>query len=245
MCLSWEDPTKVWPCQCSCGSYPTPSDYHPVAHEGVIDPKTRSFFQQVFGSLLYLMLGTHPNIVYAMIALSKHVAKLSKEHVNHTFYICHYLLGTQYYSLVFHGPTGTGLIAYIDSNWASDLNTRRSQTGWFIKLAGWIFSWQSCQQSHMAYSSTAAEYVVLSDCSKQVVWICTTMEELGYTLDPILICGDNQGSVFMANNLVMESHFKHIDLRWHGMTTSKKASLRFSILRAPKILLICLLRTQV
>ena len=41
---------------------PLPQGYHPMAHESVIDPKIRSLFQQVIGSLLYLMLGTHPDI---------------------------------------------------------------------------------------------------------------------------------------------------------------------------------------
>ena len=139
---------------------PTPlhQGYHPTAHEGVVDPKIRSLFQQVIRSLLYLMLGTHPNIAYAVIALSKHAAKPSKEHLDREFYICRYLLGTQYYSLVFNGSTKAGLIAYTDCDWASDPNTRRSQTGWFIKLAGYIFSWQSRQQSHVTYSSMEAEY---------------------------------------------------------------------------------------
>ena len=144
---------------------PLPQEYHPTAHEGVIDPKIRSLFQQVIRSLLYLMLGTHPDIAYAVIALSKHATKPSKEHLDHTFYICHYLLGTHYYSLVFDGSTKAGLIAYTDSDWASDPNTWRSQTGWFIKLAGCIFSWQSCQQSHVAYSSTEAEYIVVASKS--------------------------------------------------------------------------------
>ena len=131
---------------------PTPlsQGYHPMAHEGVIDPKIRSLFQQVIGSLLYLMLGTRPDIAYAVIALSKHATKPSKEHLNHALYICCYLLGTCYYSLVFDGSTKAGLIAYTDSDWASDPNTRRLQTGWFIKLAGCIFSWQSHQQSRVA-----------------------------------------------------------------------------------------------
>lgn len=43
------------------------------------------------------------------------------------------------------------------------------------------------------------------------------MEELGYTLEPILICEDNQGSIFMADNPVTESHSKHINLWWHGI----------------------------
>ena len=51
------------------------------------------------------------------------------------------------------------------------------------------------------------------------------MEELGYFLEPIPICGDNQGSIFMADNLVMESHSKHIDLRWHGIRNYVKEGL--------------------
>ena len=43
------------------------------------------------------------------------------------------------------------------------------------------------------------------------------MKELGYSLQPILVCRDNQGSIFMADNPVMESRSKHIDLRWHGI----------------------------
>ena len=115
---------------------PLPQGYHPMAHEGVIDPKIRSLFQQVIGSLLYLMFRTHPDIAYTVITLSKHAANPSKEHLDHTFYICRYLLGTQYYSLVFDGSTKAGLITYTDSDWASDPNTQHSQTGWFIKLAG-------------------------------------------------------------------------------------------------------------
>ena len=87
------------------------------------------------------------------------------------------------------------------------------------------FSWQSRQQTNVAYSSTEAEYIALSDCSKQVVWIWTIMEELGYFLEPIPICGDNQGSIFMADNAVTESCSKHIDLQWHGIRNYVKESI--------------------
>ena len=40
------------------------------------------------------------------------------------------------------------------------------------------------------------------------------MEELGYTPEPILICGNNQGSIFMADNPEMDGRSKHIDLKW-------------------------------
>jgi len=90
---------------------------------------------------------------------------------------------------------------------ASDVNTRRSTSGYFIKLAGGLISWTTKAQKTVALSSTKAEYMALSDCSRQIVWMHTLMGELGYSLKPIPICRDNQGSIFIA-----EQHSKHIDI---------------------------------
>jgi len=57
--------------------------------------------------------------------------------------------------------------------------------------------------------------MALSNCSRQVVWMHTLMGELGYSLKPIPICGDNQGSIFIASNPVTERRSKHIDIRYH------------------------------
>ena len=64
-------------------------------------------------------------------------------------------------------------------------------------------------------SSTEAEYMALSDCSRQVVWFRTLLSEIGYNLKAIPICGDNQGSIFMASNPITERRSKHIDIRYH------------------------------
>ena len=98
---------------------------------------------------------------------------------------------------------------------ASDTVTRRSQTGYFLKLANGIFSWTSRAQKTIAHSSTEAEYIALSDCSRQVVWIRNLLSEIGYNLSAIPICGDSQGSIFMSSNPVTESRSKHIDIRYH------------------------------
>jgi hypothetical protein len=86
-----------------------------------------------------------------------------------------------------------------------------------LKLANGIFSWQSRHQERVAHSSTEAEYVALSDCSKQMIWIRSLLSELGYKLKPIPICGDNQGSIFMASNPVTEKRSKHVDIHWHAI----------------------------
>ena len=62
--------------------------------------------------------------------------------------------------------------------------------------------------------------MALSDCAHQVTWIRSLLSELGYKLKAVLICGDNQGSIFMASNPVTEPHSKHIDIRYHGIRES-------------------------
>ena len=106
-------------------------------------------------------------------------------------------------------------MACTDSDWASDHSGRKSQSGYFLKLAGGAILWMLRAQKTIALSSTEAEYMVLSDCSRQVVWMHTLLGELGYHFCPIPICGDNQDSIFIASNPVTKKRSKHIDIHYH------------------------------
>ncbi|KAL7284517.1 hypothetical protein ACG7TL_001808 [Trametes sanguinea] len=196
---------------------PLPAGYYPKPNDGTADPTLRSRFQTVIGSLLYIMLGTRPDIAFAVTKLSQFAANPSQEHLNKALYICRYLIGTRSYALVYKGASGLGISACTDSDWGSDPSSRRSQTGYFLKLAGGTFSWQSRAQKTVAHSSTEAEYMAMSDCSRQVVWIRNLMDEIGYKLGPIPVAGDNQGSLFMGSNPVTESRSKHIDIKYHAI----------------------------
>jgi len=88
-------------------------------------------------------------------------------------------------------------------------------TGYFFRLANGIISWQPRSQKTIALSSTEAEYMALSDCSRQAVWMKTVFSELEMPLGTIPICGDNQGSIFISSNPVQERRSKHIDIRYH------------------------------
>ena len=196
---------------------PLPAGYVPLplAKGTMASPELRSRYQTVIGSSLYLMLGTRPDIAFAVTKLAQYAANPSQDHLDKALYICHYLVGTQKYQLTYDGETGQGLMACADSDWASDPTQRRSQTGFYLKLANGLISWTSRAQKTVALSSTEAEYMAISDCSRQVVWIHTLLRELGYQLAPVPICGDNQGAIFIASNPVTEKRSKHIDIRFH------------------------------
>ena len=161
------------------------------------------------------MLGTRPDITYAVTKLAQFSTNPSHEHMEKAKYICRYLNSTANYALVFDGSSGEGVIGYTDSEWAADTIKRRSITGYFFKLANGIFSWQSRAQKTVALSSTEAEYMAMSDCSRQAMWIQSLLGELGYHIQTIPICGDNQGSIFIGSNPVQERHLKHIDIHYH------------------------------
>ena len=147
-------------------STPLPTGYIPNKNElGTSTPELRSKYQTVIGSLLYLMLGTRPDISFAVTKLAQFSANPLQEHLDKALYICCYLVGTQDYRLTYNGASKEGLIAVTDSDWASDNTTRRSQSGYFISLAGGLVTWTSRAQKTIALSSTEAEYMALSDCS--------------------------------------------------------------------------------
>ena len=209
---------------------PLPEGYNPQNYTGQVDPERRSLYQQVIGSLLYLMLGTRPDICFAVTKMSQFASNPSQEHLDKAISICRYLVGTKSYKLVFRGDSQKGLMAYVDSDWAANKDTRRSVTGYFFKLADCIFCWQSRAQKTVALSSTEAEYMALSDCSRQALWLETLLSELGIVIQTVPIYGDNQGSIFNASNPVQEKRSKHIDIRYHFIrqcVEDKKVELLF------------------
>ena len=201
-------------------STPLLAGYYAAKNTEPVDAELRSCFQTVIGSLLYLMLGTRPDIAFVVTHLSHHSTNPSQDHLSKALYICCYLIGTSTYSLVYNGGSGAGLTACTDLDWGSDPTSHLSQTGFYLKLADGLISWTSRVQKTIAYLSTEVEYMALSDCTRQVTWIWSLLGELSYKLNAILICSVNQGSIFMASNPVMEPCSKPIDICYHEICES-------------------------
>ena len=83
---------------------------------------------------------------------------------------------------MFDGKAGDGLCCWADSDWATDADTRRSQTGYVFKLAGSPVGWSSHTQKTIALSSTEAEYMSLSDAARQIRWIQSLLGEMGFKI---------------------------------------------------------------
>ena len=83
-------------------------------------------------------------------------------------------------------------------------------------MANAAISWVSRQQKTVVLSVGEAEYMELSDASRQNAWLRTFLMEIGFEpADATPLCGDNQSSIFLAVNRVVERRTKHIDVRHH------------------------------
>jgi hypothetical protein len=68
-------------------------------------------------------------------------------------------------------PNGTVLHGYMDADWATDVNNRKSTSGFVFMLGGAAISWGSKKQTSVALSSTEAEYIATAHAAKEAVWL--------------------------------------------------------------------------
>jgi len=118
--------------------------------------------------------------------------------------------------LVFGGKGSAELIGHADSNWAADIDTRRSTTGYVFMLNSSLISWKSQRQHTVATSSTEAEYMALYSAVQESIWLRRILKELKQLKDlPTMIYQDNQGTIALAKNPIFHSRSKHIDIKFH------------------------------
>jgi len=200
---------------------PLPTGYSPDLNSGNCTSQQRTYYQSIIGSLLYLALGTRPDICYAVILMSQFSVNPSEDHIQKALHIIKYVGSTLSAKIIYNGINKDGFIAYADSDWAGDHITRRSTSGNVVMLAGGAVTWVSRKQKTVAQSSTEAEYISMSDTCRQLVWIQSLLGELNMPIKSMDLCGDNQGAIFSASNPVQETRTKHIDTVYATITSMK------------------------
>ena len=120
---------------------PLPGNWDLRENQGKAMAAETTRYQSIIGSLLYLMIGTCPDISYTVTHLSQFSTNPSEDHYKAALHVCCYLVGTQDYKLVYLSKSDKGLCAYTDSDWVSDKIRWRSVTSFFFKLAGGVISW--------------------------------------------------------------------------------------------------------
>ena len=84
-------------------------------------------------------------------------------------HVLKYIKGTLDYSITY--TKGNTLTGFCDSDWARDVDSRRSMTGYYFSLGSGAVSWVSKKQPTVAFSSTKAEYKLSCFASCEAVWL--------------------------------------------------------------------------
>ncbi|GKD16027.1 retrovirus-related pol polyprotein from transposon TNT 1-94, partial [Tanacetum coccineum] len=78
-----------------------------------------------------------------------------------------------------------------------------------------LVSWSSKKQDCNSMSSAEADYVSLSACYAQVLWLRTQLTDYGFHFDKIPMYCDSKAAIAISCNPVQHSRTKHIDVRYH------------------------------
>jgi hypothetical protein len=169
----------------SCNGVSTPMDVktqlRPSENESEISEMVQ--YQSAVGKLMYGMLGTRPDLAYAVSTLSKFNHGPIMDHHSALKRVFRYLKQTATLGILYDGalcPSGNfpEPVCYTDSDWAGDKTDRKSTGGYVFTLAGGAISWRTKKQDVVATSTTEAEYIALSEATKESIWIRRILREI-------------------------------------------------------------------
>ncbi|CAM8981006.1 unnamed protein product [Rhodiola kirilowii] len=168
------------------------------------------------GSVMYCMLCTRPDLAFGISVLSRFMSNPGESHWNAMKFLLKYLNHTKNLGLVYSAyGNKPDLIGYVDSDYASNRDTRKSTTGLFFTWHGNCVSWKSQLQYVVALSSTEAEYIAATEAAKEAIWLKGLLSEIEQCSYVPLIYSDSMSALHLCRDPVYHERSKHIDVRLH------------------------------
>ena len=118
----------------------------------------------------HLAIFTRPDIAFAASKLPQFNSNPTAKHLTAALHVLRYLKGTRNLAIIYkrqeHNLT---IIGHSDSDWAADANDRKSCTGYCFMVHSGPATWNSHKQATVAHSSIDAEYMAISDASREAM----------------------------------------------------------------------------
>nr|GEZ60162.1 retrovirus-related Pol polyprotein from transposon TNT 1-94 [Tanacetum cinerariifolium] len=182
------------------------------AKEGkAVDP---SHYRGMIGTLLYLT-ASRPDLQFAICMCARYQARPTEKHIHAVKRIFLYLRGTVHRGLWYPKDSSLALTGFADADHAGCQDTRRSTSGSVQFLGERLISWSSKRQKSATISSTEAEYIALSACCAQILWMRSQLSDYGLAFNKIPMYCDYKSVIALCYNNVQYSWSKHIDIRYH------------------------------
>lgn len=174
-------------------------------------------YRELVGGLLYISQGTRPDISFAVNTLSIFNNNPGKAHWIAAKRVLRYLKATIDTKLQYSKDELSNFSAFCDADWASNIDDRRSCSGYVFLSQGGAISWCSRRQPTIALSTTEAEYMALSSTVQESSWLNQFEGQFNFggERQPIRIFCDNTSALDLAKTTGYSARTKHIDVRHH------------------------------
>jgi len=141
-----------------------------------------------------------------------------REHWAAVKHILRYLRGTLGYGCKYEkgAELKLMLIGYSDSDFAGDVEDRKSTSGVGYFLDSSLVTWASQKQKIVALSSCEAEYVAAAGAACQGIWLSRLVADMLRTkVTTVKLLMDNMSAIALSKNPVHHDRSKHIDTKYH------------------------------
>jgi hypothetical protein len=183
-------------------------------------------------------MNTRPDIAFAVARFTQYIIKPNSQCWAVLKRLIRYLKGTRTKGIIYGAQPNSGITddnachikGYTDSDWAGDISTCKSTSGYLFLGAGAPIAWESNKQPIVALFICEAEYVAASDASREVTWLRNLLAEidlsgasatsLPQSHEPnyilfMLMAMDNQRAIALAILRSQNRRIRHINVRYH------------------------------
>lgn len=170
-------------------------------------------YRQAVGALMYLMLGTRPDLAYAVGFLSRFLENPSQEDVQRVKRVFRYISGTLDVGITYNKNGPKSIECFSDADFGGCLKTGRSTSGVVVIYAGGAISWLSQRQQMVATSTTEAEIVAANEAAKEVIWLKRLFGDVNNFNQVPIVQIDNTAALRLAQNPEFHRRTKHIAIK--------------------------------
>lgn len=173
---------------------------------------------------MYLICRTRPDIAFAVGRLSKYNTDPHKGHLKVANRVVGYIKDIIYRELVYgqrlDGSSSTSpgpysLVGYRDSNYAGDLEDKKSVIGYCFFLNNAIVLWSSKKYKIVLTLMTKVKYIAIGHIAREKVWIKRFINKLSLETTGLSQKSDNRANLNFTKNPESQYRTKHIDVQYH------------------------------
>lgn len=179
-----------------------------------LDKNSENLCRQIIGCLMYAVCGTRPDLCVALSILSRYQNRADNVLLTALKRVLRYVKHTLSYKIEYV-CSGETLVGWVDADWASDVEDRKSTTGYVFFYKNCLVSWSSKKQCSVSLSSTESEYVAMSVAASEACWLINMLDDFNIkNVCPLNIMCDNQSAMMAASSDSIK-RLKHVDIRFH------------------------------